>query len=573
MDFELRRQARMAMHGVPERLGMSFSGGGFEMRAAPSAAGGAFEFNGYATVYSAPFPMWDQNGEPFTEIVAPGAAKRSLANPNLDVPFLIGHDDSGIPMARTRSGTMTLSEDSRGVHVHVPSMDGRREDVRALASAVERGDMSEMSLAFVCNRQQWDRDYEQRTILEMDLHRGDVCAVVHGANPATDGSWMGAAEQLAFRRPASIGGPALLRRSVEQRMPTAPYSAGADEHVLCGQCRSGNDVDAAYCDQCGTELNPLIGYVQHPDDTQVCPWCRKMNSPDAKVCDQCGRGMVNDHDGDDPGYAGGAGSWLIGSDSYGSRRPVERRAALSAADVNDLPDSDFAYIEGGGSKDSSGKTIPRSKRHFPIQDAAHVRNALARAPQSPFGPKAMPAIKAAAAKLGIGDSEQKALSRPLERRAAHAPFTGTHSHPHPAYGDQGGDATHEHEHSHDGDAAHGHSHEGRASGRPMERRSSAADDINSATAPDYDPTVSPHEPMTGTHAHQHTHADGEQLTHDHTHDNDADHTGCATSAVVEVDDSTGIPGPEQQLSAAQAARLRMRLVELEELARPAARTA
>ncbi|HEX7992848.1 MAG TPA: HK97 family phage prohead protease, partial [Streptosporangiaceae bacterium] len=85
----------------------------------------------------------------------------------------------------------------------------------------------------------------------------------------------------------------------------------------------------------------------------------------------------------------------------------EYRAQLTAQSINDLPDSDFAYIEPGGSKDSSGKTTPRSLRHFPIQDAAHVRNALSRAPQSPFGDKAMPKIRAAAKKFGIdagGDS-------------------------------------------------------------------------------------------------------------------------------------------------------------------------
>lgn len=76
-------------------------------------------------------------------------------------------------------------------------------------------------------------------------------------------------------------------------------------------------------------------------------------------------------------------------------------AQMTAASINDLPDSDFAYIEPGGTKDSSGKTVPRSKRHFPIHDAAHVRNALARAPQSPFGKLAMPKIKAAAKKFGI----------------------------------------------------------------------------------------------------------------------------------------------------------------------------
>lgn len=83
-------------------------------------------------------------------------------------------------------------------------------------------------------------------------------------------------------------------------------------------------------------------------------------------------------------------------------------AQMSTQSINDLPDSDFAYIEPGGTKDDSGKTTPRSLRHFPIHDAAHVRNALARAPQSPFGEKAMPKIHAAAKKFGIDVSDDSA---------------------------------------------------------------------------------------------------------------------------------------------------------------------
>jgi uncharacterized protein len=93
-------------------------------------------------------------------------------------------------------------------------------------------------------------------------------------------------------------------------------------------------------------------------------------------------------------------------------------AQLTTQSINDLPDSDFAYIEPGGTKDASGRTTPRSLRHFPIHDAAHIRNALARAPQSPFGEKAMPKIKAAAAKAGIdvaGDSGRSGR-RDTERR-------------------------------------------------------------------------------------------------------------------------------------------------------------
>lgn len=64
------------------------------------------------------------------------------------------------------------------------------------------------------------------------------------------------------------------------------------------------------------------------------------------------------------------------------------KADWSTAYVNDLPDSAFLYIEDGGSKDSDGKTMPRSLRHFPYRDASgnvdlpHLRNALARIPQS-----------------------------------------------------------------------------------------------------------------------------------------------------------------------------------------------
>jgi phage head maturation protease len=85
-----------------------------------------------------------------------------------------------------------------------------------------------------------------------------------------------------------------------------------------------------------------------------------------------------------------------------------QRAAMATADINDLPDDQFGYVEPGGTKDGSGKTIPRDLRHFPLHDKAHVQNALAQAPKSPFGDKAMPAIKKAAAKFGVDVSSDSA---------------------------------------------------------------------------------------------------------------------------------------------------------------------
>lgn len=79
---------------------------------------------------------------------------------------------------------------------------------------------------------------------------------------------------------------------------------------------------------------------------------------------------------------------VVGSPAYAGRTQFIAMAAVwDTAYVNDLPDSAFLYIEPGGSKDDEGKTVPRSLRHLPVRDksgkldAAHLRNAIARASQ------------------------------------------------------------------------------------------------------------------------------------------------------------------------------------------------
>ncbi len=81
--------------------------------------------------------------------------------------------------------------------------------------------------------------------------------------------------------------------------------------------------------------------------------------------------------------------------------PAQENHPMTSEEPDALSDSAFAYIEPGGSKDVTGKTVPRRLRHFPIHDPEHVRNALARVKQSKFGAKALPAILAAAKQFGI----------------------------------------------------------------------------------------------------------------------------------------------------------------------------
>lgn len=91
-----------------------------------------------------------------------------------------------------------------------------------------------------------------------------------------------------------------------------------------------------------------------------------------------------------------AEKWLaergINPDGTSIKKSLDlQKAVWSNAHMNDLPDSAFLYIESGGKKDESGKTVPRSLRHFPYRgmdgkiDLAHVRNAIARIPQSKCG--------------------------------------------------------------------------------------------------------------------------------------------------------------------------------------------
>lgn len=79
---------------------------------------------------------------------------------------------------------------------------------------------------------------------------------------------------------------------------------------------------------------------------------------------------------------------------------------------NNLSDSCFLYIEPGGKKDSEGKTVPRTLRHFPYKDAdgkvdlIHLKNALSRIPQSSLSDSIKKELTAKAEKILKGQKNQ-----------------------------------------------------------------------------------------------------------------------------------------------------------------------
>lgn len=104
----------------------------------------------------------------------------------------------------------------------------------------------------------------------------------------------------------------------------------------------------------------------------------------------------------------GLGWFLLGrkkKQTANARRRHRRNAKWSGKRKRSLPDSSFLYVEPGGQAIIEGGkkvTIPRKLRHFPYKDAAgnvdlpHLRNAIARIPQSNLSKSLQTALQAKA---------------------------------------------------------------------------------------------------------------------------------------------------------------------------------
>lgn len=132
-----------------------------ERRAATELRVAGRKLTGYAAVFGVRADILGL----FSEEIAPGAFRRSLSA-NADVVGLVDHDPS-LLLARTRSGTLRLAEDSRGLQFELDVPDTQLgRDMLALA---ERGDLGGASFGFRVPKggDSWDGDY--RTLRDVDL--------------------------------------------------------------------------------------------------------------------------------------------------------------------------------------------------------------------------------------------------------------------------------------------------------------------------------------------------------------------------------------------------------------------
>lgn len=134
----------------------------------------------------------------FDEIIHKGALDEADLT---DVRFLVNHDLSKIPLARsrknTKNSTMQLTVDDKGMSIRVKLDIENNTEARNLYSAVKRGDITGMSFMFSIDTEEWedlDSDHPTRHIRKI----GTVVEVSAVTLPAYDSTEINARDKAAL---------------------------------------------------------------------------------------------------------------------------------------------------------------------------------------------------------------------------------------------------------------------------------------------------------------------------------------------------------------------------------------
>lgn len=163
VDIHLRENKGEKVTKVERRVKNDID---FEIRVDEAQSDG-MRFSGYAAVFNS-------NSEPlpFTERILPGAFMRSLKSRN-EVKLFKNHNMDDV-LASTRSKTLTLTEDSRGLLAEavLPNTTAGRD----LAELMKRGDVHSMSFGFSVppKGDNWSDDGAVRELREIRLHEVSI---------------------------------------------------------------------------------------------------------------------------------------------------------------------------------------------------------------------------------------------------------------------------------------------------------------------------------------------------------------------------------------------------------------
>lgn len=166
--------------------------------------------------YAAVFDEETRIGNWFTEVIRRGAFSDAVTRD--DVVFLINHD--GLPLARTRAGTLELKEDKKGLWMRA-ELDPNDPDVQRIVPKMERGDLDKMSFGFWIEQETWtDRDGDDelplREITEARLY--DVSIVT---TPAYEGTDIGLRGLQRYKDQSSKGSNSIRRLRMKMKTELA----------------------------------------------------------------------------------------------------------------------------------------------------------------------------------------------------------------------------------------------------------------------------------------------------------------------------------------------------------------
>lgn len=362
---------------------------GAQVRAAQNG-----HIEGHAAVFNEDYVLCDYPDFKVIETVRPGTFSRAISEKQ-DCRALFNHEPSHL-LGRTTAGTLTLAEDSRGLHFDCNPPDTQvGRDVRTL---ITRGDITGCSFGFKVTKQTRTEEENngkttvRRAIEDVDLF--DVSPVTYPAYEGTDVKARAIELRAVF--PEGVPDSVKAHASPELRQlidagplggtPTDPGDDGDDDTT------PADDPDKDM-EECSCRCRACYG-GDHEECDDYMATC-----PDAQRC------------GD-----------MAAMRSAALAREKRDGAKTKRVDGEDLTASAFAYV--GDPNDTSTWKLP-IKFSTEEKTVSHLRNALARFGQTqgiPASekPKVLAKIKAAANAHGIhvGDEAKAADIISLEQAKA-----------------------------------------------------------------------------------------------------------------------------------------------------------
>jgi len=214
------------------------------------------KIEGYAAVFNK-----DSEDMGFIERVRPGAFKGALKIS--DARALFNHDPNYI-LGRQSNGTLTLTEDKKGLHMSVQPPD--TQTVRDMVLApIERGDITQQSFGFTIESDSWenlDSDTPIRTIEKVrELY--DVSPVTYPAYQDTEVALRSL--QTAKKDMDGLGGNKV--RTVTPKITLIVEDEKTDKYQFTGDKRF-KEV-AVEINRLKSEANPMINTSDNADDVPM----------------------------------------------------------------------------------------------------------------------------------------------------------------------------------------------------------------------------------------------------------------------------------------------------------------